>query len=81
MPKQITQAEIHALLGHHEAAFDATLAIRRRMDEEGATVEPGRYALKSAGAADPISDYGKDQSIHEIERWGLEIYEAEESHA
>jgi len=44
MPKQLTQAEIVAVLRNYEASMVATLELRRRLEVEEAAVEPGLLA-------------------------------------
>ena len=75
MPKQITQAEIQAVLRHYQDAFEAAIAIRKRLDQGGATVEPGRYSLESEKHTEPVDQFDTDMS-EGLKAWGLEIFES-----
>ena len=73
MPKPITQAEIQMVLKHYQDSFEAAIAIRKRLEEEGATVEPGRYSLETVKATDPVDQHDTDMA-EGLKNWGLEIF-------
>ena len=77
MPKQITQAEITAVLKHYQDSFEAAIAIRKRLDQEGATVEPGRYSLESEKHTEPVDQFNTDMS-EGLNAWGLEIFRSKD---
>jgi len=55
MPKQITQAELRAVLEQYNAIAEAAAAIRQRVNE-GTTMESGRYYATSDGNTDASAD-------------------------
>jgi len=77
MPKQITQAEIVTVLKHYQDSFEAAIAIRKRLDQEGATVEPGRYSLESEKFTEPVEQFKTDMS-EGLNMWGLEIFKSKD---
>jgi len=69
----ITQAEMSAVLVHYQAAMEAGIAIRKRLDQ-GAFAEPGRYFLQTDPGS-PANEYITDKS-EGLSAWGLEILDA-----
>src|ERR1700693_2251114 len=53
--KQITQAELRAVLDHYGDAADAAFEIRQRING-GAKVEPGTFSAASDGSTDKNCD-------------------------
>ncbi len=73
MPKQITQAELRAVLEHYKTARSLAIAIRRRIETEGAEIETGPLSVTTEGESNPLREFADEPRGCLVA--GLDVYE------
>jgi hypothetical protein len=76
MPTRVTQAELRSVLEPYKTARSLAIAIRRRIETEGAEIEPGPLSVTTEGESNPLREFAGDPGGCLVA--GLDVYENSE---